>query len=217
MERAKMQATVLAGMIGRAVGEALSSAKNIDKPATNGGIDSKLLMELAFTSFFGNLGEKERYLLVTENTALRYATEVELLGYYLGISFIMKLLDGENPALAYQKVKQECLIRFSDGARRAYHRVLQGEITVYDHTCICPSGCTQDTLEASLWCLLTTRSYKEAILKAANLEGDSSIVGAITGLTAGIYYGIDAIPQKWAERVEDDIDDGWLEKVPLTL
>lgn len=46
-----------------------------------------------------------------------------------------------------------------------------------------------DTLEAAIWCLLNTDSYKECVLKAVNLGDDADTVAAVAGGLAGIYYG----------------------------
>ena len=64
-----------------------------------------------------------------------------------------------------------------------------------------------DTLEASLWCIFNTTSYKDAVLKAVNLGDDANTVGAITGGLAGIIYGYDTIPSEWLEVLakKDDI------------
>ncbi|MBQ4509319.1 MAG: ADP-ribosylglycohydrolase family protein, partial [Clostridia bacterium] len=59
------------------------------------------------------------------------------------------------------------------------------------------SGYVVDTLEASIWCLLNTKSYEECVLKAVNLGEDTDTVGAVTGGLAGILYGYDAIPSEW--------------------
>ncbi len=53
------------------------------------------------------------------------------------------------------------------------------------------------TLEAVLYCLLETESYRDAVLMAVNLGRDTDTVAAITGGLAGIYYGYDDIPQEW--------------------
>ena len=69
------------------------------------------------------------------------------------------------------------------------------------------SGYVLDTLEASLWCLLNTNSFAEAVLKAVNLGEDTDTTGAVTGDLAGIYYGIENIPNEFIEviAIKDDI------------
>ena len=61
------------------------------------------------------------------------------------------------------------------------------------------NGYVVDTLEASIWCLLNTNSYKECVLKAVNLGNDTDTVGSVVGGLAGIYYGSDDIPEEWLD------------------
>lgn len=64
------------------------------------------------------------------------------------------------------------------------------------------SGYVVDTLEAALWCLLTTDSYSSCVLKAVNLGDDTDTVGAVAGGLAGICYGAEGIPNEWLEVLE---------------
>ncbi len=67
------------------------------------------------------------------------------------------------------------------------------------------SGYLVDTLEASLWCLLTTNSFREAVLKAVNLGDDTDTTAAVTGALAGMRYGVDRVPPHWrASLARDD-------------
>jgi len=63
------------------------------------------------------------------------------------------------------------------------------------------SGYVVNTLEAALWCLLTTNSYKECVLKAVNLGEDTDTVAAIAGGLAGALYGYNSIPQEWKDTL----------------
>lgn len=58
-----------------------------------------------------------------------------------------------------------------------------------------------ETLECAIHCLLTTTSYKEAVLKAVNFGNDTDTVAAICGGLAGIYYGFDYIPANWISDI----------------
>ena len=59
------------------------------------------------------------------------------------------------------------------------------------------SGYVIDSIEAAIWCLITTDSYKECMLKAVNLGDDTDTVAAIAGGLAGLYYGYEDIPEEW--------------------
>ena len=53
------------------------------------------------------------------------------------------------------------------------------------------------TLGAAVWCLCNTRNYRECVLMAVNLGGDSDTTAAVAGAMAGVAYGYEAIPPKW--------------------
>ena len=63
------------------------------------------------------------------------------------------------------------------------------------------TGYVVDTLEASLWCLLKTSSFREALEAAVNLGGDTDTIGAVTGGLAGIFYGTEGIPEAWIKAL----------------
>lgn len=65
------------------------------------------------------------------------------------------------------------------------------------------SGFVGHTLEASIWCLLRTSSYPEAVLTAVNLGDDTDTTAAVTGGLAGIRYGYDAIPKEWIATLKN--------------
>lgn len=58
-------------------------------------------------------------------------------------------------------------------------------------------GYVVDTLEAALYCLLTTDTYKDCVLAAVNLGGDTDTTADVAGGLAGLLYGYDAIPSEW--------------------
>jgi len=63
------------------------------------------------------------------------------------------------------------------------------------------SGYVAHSLEASLWSVGRTGTYRAAVLLAANLGEDADTTGAITGQLAGALYGMKGIPQEWRKRL----------------
>ena len=63
------------------------------------------------------------------------------------------------------------------------------------------TGYVVDTLKACLWCIGTTNSFKDAVLKAVNLGEDTDTIGAITGTLAGAKYSFESIPKEWIEKL----------------
>jgi ADP-ribosyl-[dinitrogen reductase] hydrolase len=63
------------------------------------------------------------------------------------------------------------------------------------------SGFVVRSLEAALWAFYRSDSFREGALRAVNLGDDADTTGAIYGQLAGAFYGVDAIPQAWIERL----------------
>ena len=59
------------------------------------------------------------------------------------------------------------------------------------------TGYVVDTFEAAIWSLITTDSYRDAMIKAVNLGDDTDTIAAIAGGLAGLYYGYESIPEEW--------------------
>lgn len=75
------------------------------------------------------------------------------------------------------------------------------------------TGYVVDTLEAALWCFLHTDSYKDCVLEAVNLGGDTDTIAAVAGGLAGIYYGVGGekgIPEEWIEQI---VKKEWIQEL----
>lgn len=63
------------------------------------------------------------------------------------------------------------------------------------------AGYVVQSLEAALWCFHTTSSFQDCVLRAANLGDDADTTAAVAGQIAGAYYGVQAIPTHWRQRI----------------
>ena len=72
------------------------------------------------------------------------------------------------------------------------------------------TGYVVDTLEAAVWSLANTDSYRDCVIRAVNLGDDTDSVGAVAGGIAGLYYGYDAIPADWRAKL---LKREWIEKM----
>jgi ADP-ribosylglycohydrolase len=59
------------------------------------------------------------------------------------------------------------------------------------------SGYVVHTLEAALWVLARTETYREGALACVNLGDDTDTTAAVFGQLAGALYGEEAIPAEW--------------------
>ena len=62
-------------------------------------------------------------------------------------------------------------------------------------------GYVLHTLDAALWCLANTASYRECVLTAVNLGSDTDTTACVAGALAGARYGCGSIPAEWLEAL----------------
>lgn len=169
---------------------------------SNGNGSLMRILPIAYACYGRSLKDEKKYQLVSDVSSLTHAHEISILGCYIYVNFVCHLLAGDKPIEAYNKTCKDDYSRFSEEVRAAYLRILAGEMTKLDKDDISSKGYAISTLEAALWCLLTTKSYKDAVLKAVNLGGDTDTIGAVTGSMAGIFYGYNAIPKEWLNELK---------------
>jgi ADP-ribosyl-[dinitrogen reductase] hydrolase len=121
------------------------------------------------------------------------------------ISIAIALLEGSKPQIAYQQGldRVDPIYQNYPYSQEMPHfdRVCSRQIDALPVESINSEGYVIDTLEASLWCLMNTSSYAEAVLKAVNLGEDTDTTAAVTGGLAGIYYGVESIPAEWIDAI----------------
>ena len=98
--------------------------------------------------------------------------------------------------------RREGLALLASAERSPWKRLM--EIEQHQEEDIASSGYTVHTLEAAAWSFLTTSSYEEAVVRAANLGDDADTTAAVCGALAGTYYGYDAIPQRWRDVLQNE-------------
>lgn len=68
-----------------------------------------------------------------------------------------------------------------------------------------PTGFIVETLQAVFQAFFAHTSFEESMLDVVNRGGDSDTTGAILGMLAGSYYGLNAIPEKWLNGLDPSI------------
>ncbi len=152
-----------------------------------------------------NLTSGELMARVHDVSAITHAHARSQMACGIYISIAVALLEGSDPHTAYLQGLQDIQTIYSAREflleKPHFGRVFSGEIAKLPVEEINSGGYVIDTLESSLWCLLNSSSYSEAVLKAVNLGGDADTTAAVTGGLAGIYYGVENIPQEWINKI----------------
>jgi len=140
--------------------------------------------------------------LIKKASALTHAHARSVMGCYIYgycLSFLLKEATRES-LIAGIKFAGEDLDYLPEFEH--YKRIFRDDFDKLERNEIRSSGYVVDTLEAALWCVLTTESYKDCVLKAVNLGDDTDTVAAIAGGLAGALYGYDAIPKEWLDTLK---------------
>lgn len=164
----------------------------------NGNGSLMRILPLAFYTF--GMKKQERFEIVHNISRLTHSHERTLIACGIYVQLACELLKGYSKEKAYHRMIDECKIVYKDEYELVhFQRVMGGEIQKLNEAEISSSGYVVDTLEAALWCLLTTDNFSDCILKAVNLGDDTDTVGAVAGGLAGIVYGYhgETIPQSY--------------------
>jgi len=79
--------------------------------------------------------------------------------------------------------------------------IAQGSFKRKEPPAIRGTGYVVDSLEAALWALDRSNSFREGALSAVSLGDDADTTGAIYGQIAGAFYGAEQIPAEWRAKL----------------
>lgn len=167
----------------------------------NGNGSLMRILPIAYYCYSKKYEDEDIYNIVKKVSSLTHAHEISIMGCYIYVKFALELLNGNDIKKAYKNIKKLKYQYFSDYCKKIYSRVIDTNIAKLDLNDIKSSGYVVDTLEATIWTLLNTKSFNQAIIGSINLGGDSDTIGACTGGLAGIYYGFDNINSTWKSEL----------------
>lgn len=207
--------------IGIATSAAIYNLQKGAVPTLAGGNDDysngngSLMRILPLLFYIKNKNIEERFRITQEVSSLTHRHIRSVLGCFIYLELALRILKGENKWSAYSNMVEAVNLFLSSNvicSQREidiYHRILCNPIGEYiiqpihqfEEDEIYSSGYVLHTLEASIWCLLKTNNYQEAVLKAVNLGNDTDTTGAVTGGLAGLLYGSESIPRDWLQTL----------------
>lgn len=153
----------------------------------------------------------ERFKVTKQVSSLTHRHIRSVIGCFYYLEFARQIMEGKDKLDIYENLKTEVQdflksININSAEIAIYNRLLNGNVYELEEDEIKSSGYVVHTLEASIWSLLTTDNYVDAVLKAVNLGEDTDTTGAVTGGLAGMLYGFETIPLSWVTilpRIED--------------
>lgn len=195
--------------IGIATRDAIEKIIKGESPTVSGGFEEKdngngslmRILPLAFHLAKENNTEVI-FQKVKEVSSITHAHFRSVFACFIYTIYALELLKNQDKWKAYNQTKTIVLDFIKDKAFNKneialFDRILQNNINELSEEEIFSSGYVLHTLEAGLWCILTSDSYSETVLKAVNLGNDTDTTAAVAGGLAGIIYGFNQIPKDW--------------------
>lgn len=171
-----------------------------DKNASGNGSLMRMLPIAIYTFFEKGLNDIDKFEIISKTSSITHRNETCKLGCCIYSKYIEHLLEGYTKETAYQLLKEDNFTDyFPQEIVNKYSRILKGNIATISENNVKSTGYIVDSLEASLWSILTNDDYENSIVTAANLGGDTDTIAAITGSIAGIIYNYEDIPPNWIE------------------
>lgn len=157
---------------------------------------------------------EERYKLTKQVSSLTHGHVRSVIACFYSLEFALCLVQGTDKWAAFNHLRSTLPtflteLEINPEEVKLFNRLFDPNLSKLPEENIYSSGYVLHTLEASIWCLLTTNSYEEAVLKAVNLGEDTDTTGTVTGGLAGLLYGYQSIPEIWRFQLAryEDIDD----------
>jgi len=199
--------------VGIATREAINRLLEGCRPDLAGGFDESsngngsLMRILPLVLYIKDVPVENRYEITKQVSSLTHGHIRSVIACFYYLEFARQLILGIDKFTIYHNLKREIsdfltLRSINPEEVSLFNRLLLDNIFQIETKKIHSTGYVLHTLEASIWCLLTTDAYKEAVLKAVNLGLDTDTTGAVTGGLAGLLYGADGIPVNWVKDVK---------------
>jgi ADP-ribosylglycohydrolase len=182
----------------------LEKLGNMEDELTNG--NGALMRILPIICYVKNKPILKQFEIIWQVSALTHYHIRSAISCLIYIKFAENLINGSSKEIAYNNMQNEIQSFLIDypiplEEQQVFDRLIQNQIVNCPIEEIRSAGYVLDSLEASIWCLMNTNSYKDAVLKAVNLGHDSDTTASIVGGLAGILYGYESIPNEWMQEL----------------
>lgn len=205
--------------------EPLKCGGKTEQENGNGSLMRTLPIALYLCGKYNNLyscEENKAMKIVHEMSCLTHAHPRSQIGCGFYTRFIASILQDTNQNSPLDVMRESAKCTFRHYQQGIYPKTMTDELKYYQRlndienlfklsaNNIHSTGYVVDTLEAVVWCFITTSTYKDCVLKAVNLGEDTDTVGALAGGLAGCYYGYESIPEDWLDVI---VKLEWIKKL----
>lgn len=179
-------------------------ASDADEQSNGNGSLMRILPLLMYIKGFD---PKHQFDIVRKTSTLTHPHIRSALCCFLYLRMAEHIIAPRDKFTSFQQARRDTRelmesLKCPDTEFRALNRLLHADLGNLPEAEIDSGGYVVSSLEASIWCLLNTDSFRDALLKAVNLGEDTDTTGAITGGLAALLYGEDSIPPDWIAHLK---------------
>lgn len=206
--------------VGIATSQAIRRLQEGCNPELAGGMDvsdngnGSLMRILPLLVYIKDKELADRYQITKQVSSITHGHIRSVIACLYYLEFARQIIMGLDKFEIYKNLQTEISaylnsLSINPTEINLFDRLLKANIYDLAEKEIFSSGYVLHTLEASIYCLLTTDNYKSATLKAVNLGEDTDTTGAVTGGLAGLIYSWETIPESWLQQIarREDIED----------
>ncbi len=152
------------------------------------------------------MDKDESFEIIHNISKLTHAHPISLIGCDIYCAIMLEIINGTKKEELLPKAlpKIGAFVRNHPEYTEAlskYERITHQSFATLPEKEIKSTGYVVDSLEAALWCFLTTENYRDCVLKAVNLGHDTDTIACIAGSLSGLYYG--EIPEDWIKSIRN--------------
>lgn len=193
--------------LGRTVGAAMFRYQKKGLPVlecggreVNDNGNGALMRILPFSLYciFHQLSAEETVLVTGNGSAITHGHEISRLCCFIWTEFLRAISEDADIKKAISHIEAIPYQNwFSEESLDAVGFITKGRFSSIMGTDIEETGYVVDTLYSALYSLYYADDYETSILNAMNLGFDTDTAGAVTGMAAGMLYGLEGIPERW--------------------
>ncbi len=189
------------------------SALNSGPDDENSNGNGSLMRVLPLVFFLKNYPDNDKFRITEEVSGITHGHLRSKIACSFYVQSGINILEGLDPENAFKAAGSLISKVYGDmgcgNELKLFSRVFSSSLKGESANTLKSDGYVLHTLESAVWSMLNSSSYREAVLSAVNLGYDTDTTAAVTGGLAGLYYGIENIPDEWINAIagRDDIFD----------
>jgi len=170
-----------------------------DDESNNG--NGALMRILPLVFFLRDYPGEEKFRITDEVSGITHGHIRSKIACAFYVQWGISILEGMEPADAIEKAGALTELHYKKmgygNELKYFSRLFSLSVKNRSINDLKSDGYVLHTLESAIWCLLNSSSYSDAVLSAVNLGYDTDTTAAVTGGLAGLFYGIENIPDEW--------------------